>query len=387
MRFTVRRLPSGEVSPCGHRPSGGDVACSVDVGVAPSSRAGLALEDRLALAVIGSEVPAHRASLRRVRGRNLLDPTVSLVLQARGEQPPTAAADGPVEATLLGDAHPGLRDGSPRAAGHCAHVKDFDSYRVEPACNVGGGLLDPVLPPIGLTRLQSLCLAPTQARGVQEFTCRQRRRHGNATVNTDHAAVTRTGDGVRDVRERDMPAASPITGHPVRLDARRRGPRQPEPHPAHLEHPHPAEPAVQPLHLVWFHPDLPEPLVHTGFAPCGTTVRAREEVTHGLREIPQCLLLHRLTTGPQPSVLRASLCQLRAPLHIAGRLKPRSPIPLLLHRQIPHIPRVPAMRQQRVLLLRPGQQPKPRHTRTLAIDTDMPHVACRLHAADGPTVR
>ncbi len=35
MRFTVRRPPNGEVSPCCHRPSGGDVACSVDVGVAP----------------------------------------------------------------------------------------------------------------------------------------------------------------------------------------------------------------------------------------------------------------------------------------------------------------------------------------------------------------
>jgi len=55
LRFTVRRPPSGEVSPCCHRPSGGDVACSVDVGIAPTGIAGFALEDRLALAVSGCE--------------------------------------------------------------------------------------------------------------------------------------------------------------------------------------------------------------------------------------------------------------------------------------------------------------------------------------------
>src|SRR5829696_340895 len=48
LRFTVRRPPNGEVSPCSHCPSGGDVACSVHVGVAPTGSAGFALEDRLA---------------------------------------------------------------------------------------------------------------------------------------------------------------------------------------------------------------------------------------------------------------------------------------------------------------------------------------------------
>ena len=154
MRFTVRRPPTGEVSPCGHRPSGGDVACSVDVGVAPSSGAGFALENRLALAVPGSDVPARGASLRRICGRDLLDPTVSLVLQTRGEQPPTATADRPVQPAFLSNAHTRLLDSSPRSAGHRPHVKCFDPDRVEAARNVSGGFLDPVLAPVGLTGFQ-----------------------------------------------------------------------------------------------------------------------------------------------------------------------------------------------------------------------------------------
>ena len=253
MRFTVRRPPNGEVSPCGHRPSGGDVACSVHVGVAPSSSAGFALENRLALAVSECDVPARGASLRRIRGRNLFDPTTSLVLQTRGEQTPTAAADGPVQPTLLSDPHTGLLDGSPRTAGHRPHVEGFDADRVETTRNVSGNFLDPVLAPVGLARLQCrdrpfrllapsraalgpgqpllqhlhpLRLTPGQARSVKEFTGRQRRRHGHTTVDTDHAGIARTGDGIRDVGKRDMPAASPITGDPVGLDARGHRPRR-----------------------------------------------------------------------------------------------------------------------------------------------------------------
>ncbi len=40
--------------------------------------------------------------------------------------------------------------------------------------------------------------------------------------------------------------------------------------------------------------------------------------------------------------------------------------------EIPHKPRIPAMRQQCLLLLRSRQQPKPRHTRTVTTNTDNP---------------
>ncbi len=294
MRFTVRRPPNGEVSPCGHRPSGGDVACSVDVGVAPASSAGFALENRLALAVPGSDVPTHRASLRRIRGGDLLDPTVSFVLQARGEQPPTAAADRAVQPAFLSNSHTGLLHRSARGTSHRPHVQGFDPDRVEAARNVSRGLLDPILAPIDLASLQlryrrfrsdppvgaapgpaeSLLQHPQplgRARGqtgcVQQFARRQRRRHGNTTVDTDHTAIIWTGNRVRDVGERDMPAASPITGNPVGLDTRWHRPRQPKPHPPHLRHPDPTKAAVKTLDVMRFDCDLPKPFVHTALAP------------------------------------------------------------------------------------------------------------------------
>ena len=217
MRFTVRRPPIGEVSPCCHRPSGGDVACSVDVGVAPASSTDFALENRLALTVLRSDMPARGTSLRRIRSRDLLDPTISLVLQTRAEKPPAASVDRPVQPALLGYPHTGLIDSASRSAGHCPHVKGFDSDRVEAARNVSGDFLHPVLAPVDLTRtqlrdrpscsraavgatlgpgesllqhLQPLSLTAGQTRCVQQFAGRQRRRHGDAAVDAHHAAVT-----------------------------------------------------------------------------------------------------------------------------------------------------------------------------------------------------
>jgi len=155
LRFTVRRPPAGEVSPCCHRPSGGDVACSVHVGVAPASIAGLALEDRLALAVSGCDVPARGASLRRVRSRDLFNPAESLVLQPCDQLAPATSHDCAVEPALLGDSRARLLDGPARRPGHRPHVKSLDPDHLEPSRQVGGGLLDPVLAPIPLTGLQS----------------------------------------------------------------------------------------------------------------------------------------------------------------------------------------------------------------------------------------
>ena len=300
MRFTVRRPPTGEVSPCGHRPSGGNVACSVDVGVAPSSSAGFALENRLALAVPGCDMPACGASLRRVRGRHLLHPAQRLVLQTRDEQTPAASADRPVEPTFLSDAHTGLLDSSPRSAGHRPHVKCFDPDRVEAASDISGGFFDPVLAPVGLTgfqfrdrpfrscapvgatlgpgepllqHLQPFRLTPGQSGCVQQFAGRQRRRHGNATVDAHDAPIARPADRSGDVGERDMPAAGPITGNPVGLDTLWHRPRQAKPHPAHLGHPHPTEAPVEPHDVMRFDRDLPKSFVHTGFTPRRATVR------------------------------------------------------------------------------------------------------------------
>ncbi len=399
MRFTVRRPPTGEVSPCGHRPSGGDVACSVDVGVAPSGSAGLALEDRLALAVSGCDVPACGASLRRIRSRDLLDPAESLVLQACDQLAPATSPDRAIEPAFLGDSDTRLLDGSARGAGHRLNVEVFDPDQVEPPCKVRGGFLDPVPTPIPLAgaqlrdrtfglfatvgtalatgqpplqHLQPFRLTRGKTGCVQQFASRQRSRHGNTTVNADHAAVTWAEDRVWDVRERNMPATRPITVNPVGLDTLWHWARQAEPHPPDLRHPYPTQAAVQPLNMTRLHADLPKPFVHTGFTPRRAAVRAGEEVPHGLREIPQRLLLNSLTSGTEPPVLGAGLRQLRTLLQIPGSLAARLPVLLLLHRQIPHIPRIPAVRQQRLLLLRSRQQSEPRHNRTIITDTDNP---------------
>ena len=397
MRFTIRRPASAEVSPCCHRPSGGDVACGVDVGIATSSRAGFALEHRLALAVSGSDMPARRASLRRVRGRDLFDPTASLVLQTRSEHTPSASADTTIEGTLLGNPLAWFLYGAARTTGHRPHIQGFDANGVEAPCDVGGGLLDPVLAPIGLMRfqlrdrqlragspigaalgagepllqdLQPLGLTTAQAWSMQQFAGRQCHRYDHSAIDTHHAALTRTSNGLRRVGVRDVPTAGSIAGDPVGLHPRGNRAREPKAHPTDFGYPHPTEPAVHTLDVVGFDPDLPKPLVHTGFAPRRTTVRPGEEVAHRLSEVPQCLLLHCLTPGARPAEHRTRPGQLRALLVVAGRTAPRRPVPLLLDSQVPHIPRVAAVLGQRSLLLGSRKQPVTRHPRNLTPTTD-----------------
>jgi hypothetical protein len=399
LRFTVRRPPTGEVSPCGHRPSGRDVACSVHVGVAPASIAGLALEDRLALAVSGCDVPARGASLRRIRSRDLFNPAESLVLQPRDQLAPATSHDCAVEPALLGDSRARLLDGPARRPGHRPHVKSLDPDHLEPPRRVGGAFLDPVLAPIPLAcfqlsdcpfgllaaigtalaaaqpplqHLQTPRLTRAKTGSVKQFAGRQCGRHGSAAVNADHAAIPRAADRVGDMRERDMPAACPITGNSVGLDTRGHRSRQAEPYPSDLRHPHPTEVAIQPFDVMGFHPDLPKAVMHTGFAPRRAAVCPSEEVPHGLREIPQRLQLHRLTPGTKPRVLGARLSQLRRLLYIARSYAARLPVPLLLHRQIPYISRVPAVRPQGFFLVNSRHQPKPRHVRTVTATTDIP---------------
>jgi hypothetical protein len=397
LRFTVRRPADAEVSPCCHRPSGGDVACCVEVGVARSCGAGLALEHRLALAVSGSDIPAHRATLRRVGGRDLLDPTMGFVLQSRGEQTPTAAADAPVKPAFLSNSVSGLLDSSARAARHGPHIEGFDANRVEPARDIGGQLLDPILSPGGLFGLQfgdrqlrasaplrsasgagqpllqqsqSRRLTAGQAGHIEHFPGGQGCRYRDTAVDTDHRAITGASDRRRCVGKGQMPTPGPITGNPIRLHTVRHRARAAKPHPANLGHPHPPETPIEPLDVTHLDRHLPEPLVHTGFAPRRAPVRATEEITHRLREIPQRLLLHGLRTGRQPLVLGTRGRQLDALLVVARRATARLPKLLLLDRQIPHVPGMAAMLSQRCHLLSSRKQPISRHTQNLSPTTD-----------------
>lgn len=397
MRFTVRRPPNGEVSPCGHRPSGGDVACCVHIGVTTWRCAGDALEDRLALAVVGSDVPTHRASLRRVRGRDLFDTAGGLILQPHHQKSPCTAVNGPVQPTLVSDPRTRLRHGSASRAGHRGHVKGFDPDHVEAARYVRGCSFDPVLAAVRFPRLP-LCnrqsrtgapvgtapsareaalqhpnpcgLALAEARSVQQFPGRKRRRHHHAAVDAHHAAVARASDRVGNMGERDMPAASPIPSDPVGLDPGWHRPRQTESHPADLGHPDLTEAAVDPAHVRRFHRDLAESLVHPGLTPRRSTMRACEEVAHRLREVPQRLLLHSLRTGGQPNVLGAGLGELCALLVVAWRSASWSPTLLLFDGQIPHISGVTAMLGQEPRLIGVRQQPISRHRSNITATTD-----------------
>ena len=400
MRFTVRRPASAEVSPCCHRPPGGDVACSVDVRVAPY-RAAFTLEHRLALAVSGSDMPAHGASLRRMSGRDLFDPTGSLLPQTRCEQTPSTAAYATVKPPLLRNSQPRLRHSPARTAGHRTHVKGLDADNIETSRDVSSGLFDPVLSTVSLTgrqlcnsqpyaastprlalrtsqpllqHLQPLRLTGSETRCVQQFTRRQCCGYRNPTIDTDHAALTRTRDRIGDVGECNMPAAGAITRNPIGLHTLSDWPRQPEPHPADLRHPYPTEPAVQTLDMMRFQPDLPESLMRTGFAPRGAAVGSAEKVAHRLGEVTQRLLLHRLVPRRKPVVLGARGGQLSTLLVIAGAMAPRLPMLLLLDGQVPYVPRMATMLAQHHRLLTGWKQLISRHIRNIVARTDKPSI-------------
>jgi hypothetical protein len=397
LRFTVHRPPCGEVSLCWYRPSGGDVAGSVHIGVTRPQSAGDAREDRLALAVFGRDVPAGGALLRRERGRHPLDAARGFVVEAVDQPAPRLAIDCAVEAPLLRNLKAWMVERAARGATHGPHVEGLHANGVEPSCQIGGGLFHPVASPVGFARFESgdrqlgarsavgaafrACeallqaaqpdpLTGCQARGVQQLAGGQCRRHRHAAIDTDHAAIPRPADRVGDVREGDMPTPGAIPRDAIRLHIFGHGPGPAESDPSDLGHPHPPVAPVELFDVALLEADLAETFMHAGFAPRRATMGAREEVLHGLREIPQCLLLHRLRSGCKPAVFSTDLGQLRRLFVVPRGATSWLPKLLLLHGQVPYEPGMPAMLQQHHLLSKRRQQPKPRHTRNLATATD-----------------
>ena len=397
MRFTVRRPASAEVFPCCHRPSGGDVACGVHVSVARPRITGDALENRLALAVFGCDVPTVGASLRRIRRRDDFDPPQGLVLQPGHEQSPPLAADLTVEAPFLRDAGARAFRSAACRASHCAHLQVLDLDGVEAARQIGGGFFHPVAAAIcvagaqfrdgqlgsyapvrsvlrsGQTLLQfveSFGFAGTQARSTQPLAAGQGSRDRDSAVHAHHAAVTRSRDWAGDGGEGDVPAPRAIQSDSVRLHGVGDGAGPAEAHPADLGYPHVSVAAVEPLDVARFEADLSEAFVLAGFAPGGATVGAAEKVAHRLGEVPQRLLLHSLRACRQPAVFSAGRGQLGALLVVAGRLATRLPVPLLLDSKIPYKPGMLTVLGQHRRLLRVGKQPKPAHINNLGSTTD-----------------
>jgi hypothetical protein len=110
--------------------------------------------------------------------------------------------------------------------------------------------------------------------------------------------------------------------------------------------------------------------MYTGFAPRRTAMSTCEKASHGLGEVSQGLLLHRLRPSRQPVVFAAGLGQLCRLLVIPRGATSWLPILLLLYSQVPHKPGMPAMLQQHRLLRRCGHQPEPRHIRKVSATTD-----------------
>src|SRR3984957_1634113 len=215
LRFTVHRPASAEVSPCCHRPSGGDVACGVHVGVARPRAAGDALENRLALAVFRRYMPAVGASLRCVCRWDEFKSPPGLVLEPGHQQPPPLAADLTVERAFLRDVGARAFPISARRSGHRANLQVLDADGVEAARQIGGGLFHPVTAPIcfagaqprngqlrscppvrsalrpgqvPLRTAQPLGFTRTKAWNAQQLPARQRDRYGHPAIDTDHAA-------------------------------------------------------------------------------------------------------------------------------------------------------------------------------------------------------
>lgn len=329
LRFTLRRDPYGRPSACADGPSGRDVDCRVHV-------------------------------------------CVRLV----------SAGDASVGA---GPFRIGFRLGPP---GHLADAQVFDSDDVEPARQVGTGLLHPVLAavtgagmqlgdpgldppaPVGtptapgkaaLEVLESFSLTSRQPGTRQEFTSGQGRRYGHTAVQPSDVAGTRCRHRRRDDGEREVPATSPIAGHTVRLRRWNRA-RQAQPHPTDLGHQSDSPLPVQSDYPSGLRTDDAEPLVLPGLAPGRPPVSACKEVLDGLVEIAQRLLLHHLGSGAQPAERNARLGQLTALLDVSRRRTfvagPHRP---LLECQVPHVPRVFAQLPQRSVLCGSREHPEPGH--------------------------
>lgn len=397
MRFTIHRPASAEVSPCCHRPSGGDVACGVHIGITRARAAGEALENRLALAVFRRDMPTNRASLRCVRSRDEFEPPRSLMLQSRNQSSPPLAVNLTVEAALLCDIGAWTLTSTARRAGHGPHIQILDADCVEAARHIRTGLFHPVAaaicftgahpgdgqlgsrPPVRsasrpgqalLQPPQPLGFTSTKARNTQQLPTGQRHRNRHAAINTHHAAVSRTWNRFGDGSKSDVPAPRSIQSDSARLHSVGDVAGPPKPNPTHLAYPYLPIAAAQPLEVARFEPDLPKSLVPAGLAPRRATVGAVEKVAHRLGEVPQRLLLDGMRPGREPFAFGAGGSQLGTLLVVTGCLASWLPVLLLLYGQIPHKPGMATMLGQYRHLLNTRKQPKPAHTRNIGAGTD-----------------
>jgi hypothetical protein len=340
--------------------------------------------------------PARRATLARVRGIDSFDPSRCLIFQSAYQQAPSGTQDSPVEASLRPDVPARVLHGASCGASHILYFEVLNTDHIEPSRQVGASLLDPIVAPVGLARFETsdrrfdphasvrtaarsgkFALQPTQAPflgdyeswNFEQFPGRQGSRHRYAPVDSHHLSVSRSRDRIRHTRERDMPPASGITRHAIRLPPLGHRARPTEPYPAHFRDPHLAYVTRDPTHipLPATLSDNTETLVSPAFPPRRPPVRPIEEVCHGLLEITQGLLLHRLAAPAQPWMFRAGGSKLTRLFKVVGRIFPaRPPILVLLNGKVPYIPGMRAVLQQDRFLFRRRCKSVSRHTNIIA---------------------
>jgi hypothetical protein len=400
LRFAARRPGIPEASPRSHGVPRRDVHCRVHVSVAGVS-AGGAPEDGLALARLPVHHPARRAALARERRFDPFNPSRCLLVEATYQQTPPRTQDASVEPSFLTDIAAWVLWRSFRGSGHVLDLQIFDPDRVEAPCNIRRGFFGPVLAPIGLTSAQSgdgkphpratvrsapcpgqspfqpphaHALSRSQARSMQQFTCREGCGDRYATVNAYRFAVTRCGNWVGGGREVNVPAPGMIQGHAVGLSASWHCAGPAESHPPGLRHPYQADVAGQVAYFAWTDRDDPKSFVPPSFPPRRSPgwVSRVKECGHRSSEIPQGLLLDHLRALLQPWVLCAGGCKLPTLLQISRSTSAtRTPVQVLLDGQVPHEPGMRAVAPQHRLLNGRREHPVPRHANTIAIPTDI----------------
>jgi hypothetical protein len=402
LRFAVRGPGNPVASPRSHGVPRRDVPSRVHVGV-DRQTADAAPEPRLALSRLRVAVPAARASLRRVRGVDLLYPPGCFPLQPTHQQAPTRPHDLPVEPSFGPDVPARIPDGPLGRARHVLYLKVLDTNYIEPPRDVCTGFFHPVLAPVRRAGVQpgdcvlyspaaaraSLCSGKPalqaekplsfprgQDRNPQQLSGRQSRADGDSSVDPHYIAGPWCRKGRWNGGEGDMPAPGRIHSHPIGLDRCRQGAGPAEPYPSGLRDPDftsfPAQAAHVPLPPAA--PDDPESLVTPGLAP-GRPPRgvARvEERRHCLGEVPQCLLLYHLGACGEPCVLCADPGELTTLLQVARRALPSGPPPgLLLDREVPYKPSMRAVVSKHYFLDARRDQAVTGHSNTIWVRTDI----------------
>jgi hypothetical protein len=247
VRFAVPRPGIPVASPRSHGVPRRDVPCRVHVSIAGIT-AGGAPEGGLALARLPVHLPARRAHLACVRGVDLFDSAGSLLLQATDQQAPSRPHNASIKSGLLADVATWV---FPCASGGLRHVPDLETFypdQVKPAGNVRTGLFGPILSPICVAGAQpgdrmlhpcaavrlgpcagQLPLQPPQplphrgseADRVQQFSCRQRRRHRHSLAPRRPPRriprIEEESQGAREISQRLLLHRLTSCGQPIML--------------------------------------------------------------------------------------------------------------------------------------------------------------------------